>query len=111
LTYTIDERDNALLISLSGSAGVGEAGAMEQCAVKAMAYRNPLVVLDLTNLTFVSSIGIGTLLSMRRAAERRGAKFRVVGVRGPLADLFATSGLTAIFKGFDTVESALSAPA
>ena len=108
--YDMAERENALLITLTGSADVAHASKLERCAMTAMAYRQPLVVLDLTNLAFISSIGIGSLLSMRRAAQRRGAKFRVAGVCGPLADLFATSGLTSVFSGYDTVDAALAAP-
>ena len=110
LTYAIEERENAVIISLQGAANVGQTAVLDQCTMRAQAYRKPLFVLDLTNLTFISSIGIGSLLTMKRSAERHGAKFRVAGVQGHLADLFDTSGLMAVFAGPKTVEAALAEP-
>lgn len=46
------------------------------------------LVLDLSDVTFMSSMGLGTCIALRNAANASGAKTAIVGLRPELESLF-----------------------
>ena len=46
------------------------------------------LVLDLTDVTFMSSMGLGTCIALRNEANSNGAKTAIVGLRPELKSLF-----------------------
>jgi anti-anti-sigma factor len=64
-------------------------------------------VLDLSGVTFLSSITIGLILNVHDHLEGRGYPFVVVAGAGEVADVFVRSHLGAALPVFATVEDAL----
>ena len=60
-----------------------------------------LVVVDLTAVTFLDSVGISTLLKGRRAAQGRGQQYRVVGPQGHIREILELTGVWAHLSGGD----------
>jgi anti-anti-sigma factor len=68
------------------------------------------VVLDLWDVTFIDSVGIGVLLSARRRAEKGVGGFAVIAEpRGPVQDVFDLAGLRDSLSVFATRAMATSA--
>jgi stage II sporulation protein AA (anti-sigma F factor antagonist) len=59
------------------------------------------VVLDLENLTFMDSSGIGVLLGRLRVLNARGGSLSVKGMRPPVEKLFRLSGLDRVIGIMD----------
>ena len=55
------------------------------------------VTLDCTQLEYISSAGLGVLLRTQKRLLKDGGKFRLVGARRHLCDIFRFSGLDKIF--------------
>lgn len=55
------------------------------------------VVLDLSKLAGISSLGLGTCLDLRRRADARGAEVILLGLNPHLESLFATMRLDRLF--------------
>ena len=67
------------------------------------------VVLDLWDVTFIDSVGIGVLLSARRRAEKGIAGFAVIAEpSGPVQNVFDLAGLTDSLSVFATRALAMS---
>ena len=69
------------------------------------------LVLDLTGVTFVSSIGLRVLLMAAKRCRKQNAKLALHSVPAQIADLFGVSGLTAFFPMYDSRDAALAAVA
>ena len=70
--------------------------------------RSP-VVTDLTEVSFIDSSGLATLIDALKEVSRYGGKLRLVGLTPTVMNLFELSHLTTIFQIFDSREEALEA--
>lgn len=59
------------------------------------------VVLDLENLTFMDSSGIGVLLGRLRILQLRGGKLSVKNMQPPIAKLFQLTGMQRVIGVLD----------
>ena len=80
--------------------------------VKAQAFRrldgrNDLVI-DLGNLEFVDSAGLGVLVGIYKRVKRRGQRVAVTGAQPYVARVMRIIKLDRVFESFDDVPSALA---
>ncbi|WP_187279533.1 anti-sigma factor antagonist [Quadrisphaera setariae] len=66
------------------------------------------VVVDLTDVPFVDSTGVGALLSVLRDVRGRGGDLVLAGPNHELTHLLASLGLPAVLQVFETREQALT---
>ena len=66
------------------------------------------MVIDLTDLEFITSAGLRALLLAQRALEGRGAKLVISGVAGVVREVFRISKFDALMKVADTARDALA---
>ena len=71
--------------------------------------RNTSVVLDIQDLGFVDSSGLGALLSCLRRLNAAGGDLKIAGMRKPVVALFELVRMHRICEVFDTVEEAVKA--
>lgn len=64
-------------------------------------------VLDLSNLSFVDSSGIGALLSCLRKVTALGGEVRLAGLQPSVANLFKLVRMDRLFEIFPTVDEAI----
>lgn len=71
---------------------------------------NTNVVLDFTHVRFLSSQALGVLLTVRRKADRKATKAKVVlcKIRPELARVFKITNLDKMFEFHDSTEQALA---
>jgi anti-anti-sigma factor len=70
--------------------------------------RPALAVLDLSGLTFISSLGLGALISFQRTLKRHGGTVRLAALSTRLTDAFRKAQVHQFFEMHDTVEGALA---
>jgi anti-sigma B factor antagonist len=66
------------------------------------------VIVDLTEVGFLDSTGLGALVTARTAAETRGAALLLVCTHERILKLFTITGLDGVFTIHETVEAALA---
>jgi anti-sigma B factor antagonist len=68
------------------------------------------IVLDLTNVDYVDSAGLGTLVSVYMHARRTNCHLAIANPKERIRDLFSRSGLGSVFKNdsFDVMWEAWS---
>ena len=65
----------------------------------ALALRPEEVTLDLRDVSFIDSSGLGVLVgALKRLRESGGERFSVVDVQDPVRKVFDITGLTALFE-------------
>ena len=64
-------------------------------------------VLDLTDVPYVDSAGLGVLTNAHVAHQKRGCRFLLVGVNDRVQALFKMTKLEQLFEVFPSVESAI----
>jgi anti-sigma B factor antagonist len=79
--------------------------------VLAMAATRPAgrLVLDLTDVAFIDSTALGTILKAAAQLDESGTALAVVAPEGPVRRLLQMTNLTQRFRVFDTRELALAA--
>jgi anti-sigma B factor antagonist len=68
----------------------------------------PRLVVDLAQVVFVDSSGLGALIGSLKAARRAGGDLRVARASDRVRDLFAQTGLDRIVRIYPSVDAALS---
>ena len=67
-----------------------------------------LIVLDMSDVRYVDSGGIGELVECFTAAQHRGGSIKLLGVAKRLNDLLVITKLVNVFDCFDTEKEALA---
>ncbi len=106
---TLERSPSTLFIRFHGPT-LGQEAAAEAARIAAAAIdaaADPLrrVVLDLSVLSGISSLGLGTCLDLRRRADARGAEVVLLGLNPHLQALFATMRLDRLFVVEASAES------
>jgi len=68
----------------------------------------PQVVLDMSNLEYISSAGVRVLLGVIKSARSSGGDLRLAKLSGMVLDTLEMAGITSIAKFYDEVDSAVT---
>lgn len=101
------KKGTALLVSLKGDAGMATIGQLQKDLSDICERKPQLTVLDMSELTFISSMGMGTLVSFLRGVEKCGGKVRIAALQPMIAEVFRRARLNKVFELHDTVDAAL----
>jgi anti-sigma B factor antagonist len=110
LDVEVTDLDRGMLVKIVGDAGVTQVAKLEHELSMVMLRRPALVVLDMAQMAFVSSLGMGALVSFRRSVTSHGGHVRLANVPSMIRDGFRRARLDLLFPMFDTVDAALEAP-
>src|SRR3954452_373401 len=110
LCVKAEDRDGACVIRVIGDAGVANAELLDFELARRCTSRPVLAVLDLSELTFISSLGLAALISFQRVVNRHGGTVRVAGLSPQFADVFRRTQLQQVFEMHDSVDAALTKP-
>jgi len=69
---------------------------------------NTRIVLDLGNLSFVDSAGLGALIAARTSATSRGAGIKLANLTKKMRDALTITKLATVFDVYDSVEAAVN---
>jgi anti-sigma B factor antagonist len=112
LGITIDRiGDDAVLVALSGELDLSRAYTFDEEMRRLEAQRPKAIVLDLRELNFLDSAGLGRVLALQRRARRDGRRLVVVRGRRAVQRLFAISALDAQLEMVSDPQAALNTPA
>jgi anti-sigma B factor antagonist len=83
------------------------ASQFEQQCESCIAEGYTTIVVDLGELTYVSSMGLGVLVKIARQLRDKGGELRICCLTGLVRQLFEITRLNLVFPPHDSVESAL----
>lgn len=108
MNYDVEERYNAVIITLKGNVlgGPDGAGLLEKLQeLKAAGKLN--VVVDLSRAKFMNSSGLGMMISALTTMRNAGGDLRLAHVADRIESLLVITKLISVFKHYDTVDEAV----
>ena len=67
------------------------------------------ILIDLTHVSFIASIGMRTLLSSAKALSKRGGKMVLFNAQPLVKDALVTAGIDTLIPMFDDMDAAVAA--
>jgi len=71
--------------------------------------KTPRIVLNLSDVTYIDSGGLGTLVGVYSSARAAGADIKLTGLGQRLRDVLQITKLATVFQVFDSEQEALAA--
>jgi anti-sigma B factor antagonist len=99
---------NAAVVQLSGRLDAESAPAFESECARQFRDGATHIVVDMTELQYVSSMGIRSFLTIAKQAKGKKGAVLLCGLKGFAKEVFDLTNLTAQFQVFDSSEAALA---
>jgi anti-sigma B factor antagonist len=99
--------DGILAIECSGRVVFGEESSLLRDEVKKAIQDNKRIVLNLGEVNYIDSGGLGTLVALQTTAQNAGATIRLASLTKRVGDLLQVTKLLTVFDVRDTEYDAL----
>jgi anti-sigma B factor antagonist len=104
----IVERYEAVILEIKGNMmGGAEAGEFSDTLKKLLADGKKNIVVDLADVKFMNSSGLGMLISGMTSVKNAEGLFKLANITEKIASLLMVTKLITIFETFDSVDEAL----
>ena len=109
MKVTSIDRDGLLVLKCEGALSVGAAAEAFETACRPGIEKARGIVLDLSQVAYVDSMGIATIVACtKRAAEKRAVIKVVLAPQGAARRAFEITQLDRVFEIFEDVDSAIA---
>lgn len=98
--------DGFLLISLRGDANLREVDRLQLELRRASASHPRRAIVDVTEVSFMASLALGTLVEFTSGVKTRGGRVALAGASGMLLDSVRRARLDTLFVMAESVEAA-----
>jgi anti-sigma B factor antagonist len=101
-------KDNVRLIKLSGALDIHGVSDVEMDFVRICSGDNICVLVDLSKVNYISSIGIPLLVNSAKSLARQGGKMILVNPKRPVENVLEVTGIPLIIPIYQNVDTAVS---
>jgi anti-sigma B factor antagonist len=101
--------DGIAIMTCHGRVMFGEEATALRDNLKEAVKNTPRLVLNLSDVTYIDSGGLGTLVGVYSSARAAGADIKLTGLGQRLRDVLQITKLATVFQVFDTEQEALAA--
>jgi anti-sigma B factor antagonist len=109
LSTSMREVDGVVIVDLSGRITLGEAsGKLRDTVRDLLSKGNKKILLNLGDVTYIDSSGLGELVSSYTTAANQGAKVKLLNVQKKVDDLLQITKLYTVFDSFTDESKAVS---
>jgi anti-sigma B factor antagonist len=103
-----EKHGEALVFKLRGSLDLATAPTVRAALTDAAGDANRDLIVDLTQIEFLDSTGLGALIGAHRRATEHNGSLRLVVTEGPIARLLNITGLLRVFSVYHSLADALA---
>ena len=107
MKLTTEERGNVSIVHLDGSLTGGDESAWVQPVTRLLDKTAARVVLDMANVSYVSSAGLGDLVRLTALANTQGSRLVVACLTPFVTDVLKTTRLDRFFEVYPNVDAAV----
>lgn len=101
LSANMRESNGVMVVDLSGRITLGEAsGKLRDTVRDLLSKGNKKILLNLGDVTYIDSSGLGELVSSYTTAANQGAKVKLLNVQKKVDDLLQITKLYTVFESF-----------
>jgi anti-sigma B factor antagonist len=101
-----NDNDGTLVFRLRGSLDLATAPTVRAALTDATEQGSNNLIVDLTQLEFLDSTGLGVLIGAHRRRAEHGGTFRLIVSEGPISRLLNITGLIAVFAVYRSIDDA-----
>jgi len=98
LTFDVADRPDGVVVALKGELDLATAPELQRCLLDLIARPVDSLTLDLEELAFLDSSGLGALYRARQAAERQGTPMRLQSVPGHVMRVLDVTAMAQLFE-------------
>lgn len=102
------DHDELVIFDFDGDFDSMSAGKVKEDLRKAIVEGEPSVLINLENVPYIDSAGLGTLVSALKTARERGGNVWLAGLTPQVKMVVELTRLHFVFEVFDSVEKALT---
>ncbi len=95
------------VLELSGRITLGEESTQLRSKLKTLLTGKPGLVLDMANVSYIDSAGLGTLVASFTSAANQGVRMVLANLTKRLQEQLSITKLVTVFEAFDSVEAAV----
>jgi len=100
---------NVTILDLSGRlTSTDGAGQLKDMVTSLISAGHKNIVLNLANLTYMDSAGLGEMVACHSTATKNGGKVKLANTTGKLKDLLSITKLVTVFDCHDSEQQAVS---
>jgi anti-sigma B factor antagonist len=104
-----DEQNGITIIQPKGKITIGEGDVLlREEITKLLAEDKKKLVLDLGEVSYMDSAGVGELVSVYTSVKNRGGELKLAALTKKIKDLLSITQLMTIFDTYETLEEALA---
>lgn len=107
LRMDVDRRGSASIVRLAGSAHMSVATTLREQLVGLIDQDTPRLVLDLADLEFINSVGLGAIIAAHLRCRHYNGDVKIVAPRPEIEHLLSVTKLTRILPVHPSVDAAL----
>ena len=111
MEHTVEVRNGVAVVSVSGDIDVSHTLVLREALATSMEAEAPRLVIDLSDVDFVDSAGIGLLVTAHRRAAQTGGRLVLTGVNDVVAHVLALTRTDRLLTVAPSVERAVAAAA
>src|SRR4029077_15193402 len=109
MQISIRRVNNATIVDVSGDIDLGSSPEMRKALLHEVRDdRKPRVVLNLSQVRYIDSSGVASLVEGLKASRDSGSRFILVGLSGAAREVLQLSRLVKVFEIYDTEVEALA---
>ncbi len=108
LDMTTEQTPRGTVVRLIGDASVEHVGELEEHLKKLETMHSHKLVMDMSRVDYIGSIGLGMLIRFRSQVESAGGRLRIAAVDPSIMEAFKSSRLDQVFDIHQTVDGALT---
>ncbi|HEY1380172.1 MAG TPA: STAS domain-containing protein [Gemmataceae bacterium] len=105
----VGKNQDIVAVVLSGILDEGTSTYLLGCVEDEILEGRKKLILDCGQITFISSMGLGTLIRVNSRMKKIGGDVKLAAVPGAVAEVMRVVGLHRIFEIYPTVEDAIAA--
>lgn len=102
-------REKAAVVSFDGEIDFSVLPEVQKAIHEALATELPWILVDLSEVTFIASDGLGVLIEAHRKAIGEARRFDLIHPQPHILGMLRKTQLTRLFHVYETVDAALAA--
>lgn len=104
------EKGSTVVVQVAGMAAVENAGKLSRILQEAAALKPSLLAVDLSELSFISSTGLGSLIAVHVTCQKNGTKLCLINPQSFLREILNITKLNQLFETCDSLADAEQLP-
>jgi anti-sigma B factor antagonist len=96
-----------IVVELTGRITLGDESTQLRNKLKTLLAGKPRLVLDMANVDYIDSAGLGTLVATFTSAANQGVRMVLANLTKRLRDQLSITKLVTVFETFDSVDEAV----